>query len=103
MSEKEHSSLASTSSTVTMAARISTTSVKKEEDQIETIVEDRDLGLRKRPWRRHPTPWSHILEHNYPGGGTDEDPFIVTWLPGDPEDPMNYTSLYRWSITIMGQ
>lgn len=57
--------------------------------------------LKRRPWRPHITPWADILAHAYKGAGTDDDPFVVTWLPVDPENPLSYGTLYKWSITIM--
>ncbi|KAJ5131993.1 hypothetical protein N7448_006151, partial [Penicillium atrosanguineum] len=28
-----------------------------------------------------------ILDHEYPGSGTEHDPFVVTWIPNDCRDP----------------
>jgi len=61
-----------------------------------------DNSLPKRPWRRTPTSWDRIINHSYKGTGTESDPFIVTWLPEDDENPMRYPVLYKWAITIMG-
>lgn len=56
-----------------------------------------------RPWRRKTTPWSTIIGHEYKGSGTDSDPYIVTWLPGDVENPFNYSSTYKWTCTLIGE
>lgn len=36
----------------------------------------------------------------FPGRGTPEDPFIVDWDLGDPENPYNWSSLRKWMITL---
>lgn len=35
----------------------------------------------------------------YQGNGTVDDPFVVEWLPQDPQNPMNFSSLKKWFIT----
>ncbi|EME41980.1 hypothetical protein DOTSEDRAFT_117678, partial [Dothistroma septosporum NZE10] len=37
----------------------------------------------------------------YSGSGTPEDPYIVTWLPVDPECPQQYSEALRWSLTFL--
>lgn len=37
--------------------------------------------LRKRPWRRRVTPFSAIALQPYEGKGTQEEPYIISWLP----------------------
>ena len=36
----------------------------------------------------------------YPGRGTAEDPYVVDWDLGDPENPFNWPSLRKWIITL---
>ena len=36
----------------------------------------------------------------YPGRGTAEDPFVVDWDLGDPENPFNWSVLRKWIITL---
>ena len=67
-------------------------------------------GLSKRPWRRHVTPWDRILNHQYPGAGTNDDPYIVDWITdsssqenekgaiGDAENPMTWSQAYKWMV-----
>lgn len=68
-----------------------------------------DYTLKTRPWLCKTTPWSQIVNHTYKGGGTNEDPYIVTWLPNGPdgfvdvENPMRYGFWYKWGITMMGE
>ncbi|KAJ5433499.1 uncharacterized protein N7458_012655 [Penicillium daleae] len=42
------------------------------------------------PWRilvGHGAITQAVLDHEYPGSGTEEDPFAVTWIPDDCRDP----------------
>lgn len=55
--------------------------------------------LKKRIWRPYTTPFEQILTHKYPGSGTESDPYIVDWLPHDPEDPQRWSTVYKW-VTI---
>jgi multidrug resistance protein len=57
--------------------------------------------LKKRPWRLSTTNFAAIVAKQYRGSGTVEDPFIVTWLDEDFENPKAYTSPMRWSITML--
>lgn len=52
--------------------------------------------LKKRPWRPYVTPFESILNHHYKGSGTNEDPFIIDWLPVDPEDPQRWPGKWKW-------
>ncbi|KAH8587768.1 MFS general substrate transporter [Bisporella sp. PMI_857] len=47
----------------------------------------------------HITP--QVLEHQYSGSGTNEDPYIVEFLHNDPYNPRNFSTLGKWSITIL--
>ncbi|KAL2837461.1 MFS general substrate transporter [Aspergillus pseudodeflectus] len=42
-----------------------------------------------------------IIDYSYPGSGTEEDPYVVTWIPDDPRDPMRFGPGKKWSITIV--
>ncbi|QRW16511.1 major facilitator superfamily transporter [Rhizoctonia solani] len=37
----------------------------------------------------------------YTGSGTPEDPYIVDWAPGDPQNPFNWSPAKRWRITAI--
>jgi MFS family permease len=41
-----------------------------------------------------------VLNHRYSGAGTHDDPFIVEWIPNDPRNPMLFSNLRKWIITI---
>jgi MFS family permease len=47
----------------------------------------------------HITP--QVLEHQYSGSGTEEDPYIVEFLHNDPRNPRNFPILGKWFITIL--
>lgn len=42
-----------------------------------------------------------IVCHSYKGSGTENDPFLVTWIDNDPVNPMNYPLALKWSITML--
>ncbi|RFU35058.1 hypothetical protein B7463_g1276, partial [Scytalidium lignicola] len=53
------------------------------------------------PWRLNNTDVAALIAQDYRGSGTEDDPYRVSWLKEDPEDPKQYTPLYRWSITLL--
>lgn len=62
-------------------------------------AEDKPLSsytLKKYPWRPYVTPFEEIIGKKYPGSGTNEDPYIVDWLPNDREDPQSWSGTYKW-------
>ncbi|KAJ9481439.1 hypothetical protein VN97_g12038 [Penicillium thymicola] len=42
-----------------------------------------------------------VLNYPYPGSGTDEDPYVVTWIPEDPRNPMNFSEKKKWTYTAL--
>ncbi|KAH3917303.1 hypothetical protein HBI56_119610 [Parastagonospora nodorum] len=42
-----------------------------------------------------------IINHVYRGSGTENDPFLVTWIENDPVDPINYPASLKWGITVL--
>ncbi|KAJ9627755.1 hypothetical protein H2203_002968 [Taxawa tesnikishii (nom. ined.)] len=42
-----------------------------------------------------------ILDWKYKGAGTEEDPFVVTWIDNDPRNPMLWSEWKKWSITFL--
>lgn len=42
-----------------------------------------------------------VVDHSYAGAGTAEDPYIVTWIPSDPRNPMLYPASTRWSVMMV--
>lgn len=43
-----------------------------------------------------------VLEHKYDGTGTASDPFIVTWIPNDPGNPMLFKTSKKWFLSSIG-
>ncbi|RJE26836.1 transporter [Aspergillus sclerotialis] len=41
-----------------------------------------------------------ILDYPYPGSGSEQDPFVVSWLPEDARNPMRYSMWRKIMITI---
>lgn len=41
------------------------------------------------------------MSHKYAGEGTEEAPYVVEWLEKDEENPMNWSSGYKWWATFM--
>ncbi|KAF7594231.1 hypothetical protein BBP40_009783 [Aspergillus hancockii] len=41
-----------------------------------------------------------IIEYPYKGSGTDDDPYIVEWIPNDPRNPMLFSNTLKWAYTI---
>ena len=40
-----------------------------------------------------------VRTHQYEGDGTEDDPFIVTWLTRDPGNPMEFSAVKKWSLS----
>ncbi|RDW83403.1 MFS general substrate transporter-56 [Coleophoma crateriformis] len=47
----------------------------------------------------HITP--DVLNHKYRGSGTEEDPFVVEYIPGDRRNPMLFSKVKKWIITLL--
>ena len=41
-----------------------------------------------------------VVHYDYAGSGTEEDPFVVEFIPNDPRDPMGFSYFTKWAITI---
>lgn len=42
-----------------------------------------------------------IVKYPFPGTGTEEDPFVVTWIANDPRNPMRFSQVKKWTITLL--
>jgi hypothetical protein len=40
-----------------------------------------------------------VIRHRYEGSGTVDDPFIVTWIPNDPGNPMAFSTSKKWFVS----
>lgn len=51
--------------------------------------------------RSHSLVTPKVLHYHYRGSGTDDDPFLVGFIPNDPRNPMLFPMWKKWSITLM--
>lgn len=42
-----------------------------------------------------------VADFKYQGSGTDDDPYLVRWIPNDPRNPMLFGELKKWLITMV--
>jgi len=42
-----------------------------------------------------------VVRWEYDGSGTEEDPYVVDWIDNDPRNPMLFSEVKKWSITIL--
>lgn len=41
-----------------------------------------------------------IIDYEYEGEGTEEDPYVVEWMENDPRNPMTFSKTKKWIIVI---
>ncbi|OCT52285.1 putative MFS-type transporter [Cladophialophora carrionii] len=41
-----------------------------------------------------------VLNYPYPGAGTVEDPYVVTYIPNDPGNPFTWSERRRWVLSL---
>ncbi|EXL68064.1 hypothetical protein FOPG_15861 [Fusarium oxysporum f. sp. conglutinans race 2 54008] len=41
-----------------------------------------------------------VSNFKYEGSGTEEDPYLVKWIPNDPRNPMAFSNATKWFITM---
>ncbi|KAG5660264.1 hypothetical protein KAF25_003786 [Fusarium avenaceum] len=41
-----------------------------------------------------------VQNYKYDGSGTEEDPYRVKWIPNDPRNPMTFSQVKKWFITM---
>lgn len=41
-----------------------------------------------------------VLNHRYKGSGTEEEPYVVEFIPFDPRNPMEFPTSKKWFITL---
>ncbi|KFH40521.1 putative MFS-type transporter-like protein [Hapsidospora chrysogenum ATCC 11550] len=42
-----------------------------------------------------------VLNYTYPGKGTQEHPYVVSWIPEDAGNPYNWSKGAKWTITMI--
>lgn len=73
------------------------------------MLEGTGVGVQTHPgkipsWRilvDHGAITQEVLDHVYPGSGTEEDPFTVTWIPNDCRDPQLFSFPRKLCITLV--
>src|SRR2546423_156274 len=51
--------------------------------------------------RSHSLVTPEVLHYHYKGSGTEDDPYLVEFIPHDPRNPMLFSTWKKWSITLM--
>ncbi|EDU40340.1 ProP Permease of the major facilitator superfamily [Pyrenophora tritici-repentis] len=41
-----------------------------------------------------------IIEYEYEGEGTEEDPYVVEWIENDPRNPMTFSKMKKWIMAL---
>ncbi|KAJ9604821.1 MFS siderochrome iron transporter 1 [Cladophialophora chaetospira] len=41
-----------------------------------------------------------VLNYHYKGNGTEDDPYVVEFIPHDPRNPMNFPEWKKWCLTL---
>lgn len=44
---------------------------------------------------------AEVADYPYRGSGTDDDPYVVHWIPDDARNPMNFSMAFRWWLTAV--
>lgn len=42
-----------------------------------------------------------VIDYDYPGSGTQEDPYLVDWIPNDSKNPLKISIGMKWLITVI--
>ncbi|KAL4909361.1 hypothetical protein BDW74DRAFT_165849 [Aspergillus multicolor] len=42
-----------------------------------------------------------VIDHPYPGSGTDSDPYVISWIADDPRNPLLFPAPLKWAITVL--
>ncbi|KAH8423481.1 MFS transporter [Aspergillus melleus] len=42
-----------------------------------------------------------VINHQYPGSGTEGHPFEVSWIPDDPRNPMGFRDTSKWALAAL--
>jgi hypothetical protein len=88
-----------------MATLTTTTSSSTLHEGVDDVESQKhEASIRKIPhWRLVASQsliTDEVLNHNYKGSGTSEDPYIVEFIAHDPRNPMEWSQLKKWFITM---
>lgn len=67
-----------------------TTTNGEKKDQLEAVAPKRISYWRKIVDQAGITV--EVENHPYPGSGTEEDPYLISWIPNDPRNPMLFAN-----------
>ncbi|OXV08222.1 hypothetical protein Egran_04015 [Elaphomyces granulatus] len=42
-----------------------------------------------------------VIDFAYAGSGSEDDPYVVQWIPHDPRNPMEFSVVKKWSLTMV--
>ncbi|GIK00466.1 hypothetical protein Aspvir_004491 [Aspergillus viridinutans] len=42
-----------------------------------------------------------IIDYSFAGSGTEEDPYLVTWIDNDPRNPLEFSMTKKWVYTMV--
>lgn len=42
-----------------------------------------------------------VEQYPYQGSGTEDDPYLVQWIPNDPRNPMLFSASLKWFLTFV--
>ena len=42
-----------------------------------------------------------VLEYEFDGSGTEDDPYLVHWIPDDPANPMEFNTAKKWTNAMI--
>ena len=42
-----------------------------------------------------------VENFKYPGSGTQDDPYLIQWIPNDPRNPMTWGIVQKWFVTLV--
>jgi len=70
-------------------------SVEEAEEKVSARIPRRSLML------DHGTLDAHTLAHQFPGSGTDQDPYIFGWTANDPRNPLLFKDRRKWLRTLL--
>lgn len=42
-----------------------------------------------------------VIDYPYPGEGTTENPYVISWIPNDPRNALDFSEVAKWSIMLL--
>ncbi len=63
-------------------------------------VDPAKVTPRRKPWQMAVTPFETILNEDYEGKGTQDEPYLVDWIKDDPENPQHMSVVGKWALTV---